>query len=603
MLTMQAKSFSMEYEPEKCALAVMTKRDTWRWVGNASISFANGTKRLFREADCCEIEFHTNAMAEWVLSVYRFDKITVTTKIYVDRTQDDALFEVKMEGDEFGEIVRIDWPCAFDFSDTKKGDYTVIPRRQGLLVPHDMEVLVPQEAATGGEAYISMFGQVRDGGGYCAMFETPCDARYATDGKNVFPYFTTSLGRMRYPRSLRYKFYERCSYVTFCKFYRERKKQTGEFVSLQEKIAKNANVARLIGSSVVHMVCWRHVTETSDFFDKEHPEKNDEVETFGGLGARLERLYSLGLRNAYVHIDGWGKNGYDNSHPDVFPPAECAGGTEGMKALGKLCKGLNYTFGIHDNYHDYYVDAETYDEKNAVVLQNGETFSCSIWYGGKHNYLCESLAPAYVKRNYQAFKELGIDIQGSYIDVFSIIELDECFNPFHEMTRTECLAYRKECYNVLTEQGIIPSSEEAMDGVVPAIALVHHAPYAQIQQGGFSDCSGIPVPLFSLIYHDCLVVPWGGLEGKGGWGIPKSDWGFLHGLLNGGIAGFFDNENENTVALSQILSALHKKVGLLELVNHEFIDGNVRRQRSTFADGTTVEVDFDRNEYEIHYGK
>ena len=32
---------------------------------------------------------------------------------------------------------------------------------------------------------------------------------------------------------------------------------------------------------------------------------------------------------------------------------------------------------------------------------------------------------------------------------------------------------------------------------------------------------------------------------------------------------------------------------MLEMTNHEFLDQNHRRERTTFADGTTVTVDFD----------
>jgi hypothetical protein len=38
----------------------------------------------------------------------------------------------------------------------------------------------------------------------------------------------------------------------------------------------------------------------------------------------------------------------------------------------------------------------------------------------------------------------------------------------------------------------------------------------------------------------------------------------------------------------------HKRVGMLEMTNHEFLDKNRRKERTTFADGTAVTVDWDR---------
>jgi hypothetical protein len=46
---------------------------------------------------------------------------------------------------------------------------------------------------------------------------------------------------------------------------------------------------------------------------------------------------------------------------------------------------------------------------------------------------------------------------------------------------------------------------------------------------------------------------------------------------------------------------LHKQVALCELTSHEFLDGNIRRRRSTFSDGTVVEADFDEEWFVIRY--
>ena len=41
------------------------------------------------------------------------------------------------------------------------------------------------------------------------------------------------------------------------------------------------------------------------------------------------------------------------------------------------------------------------------------------------------------------------------------------------------------------------------------------------------------------------------------------------------------------------MTALHRRVALLAMTNHEFLDANLRKERTTFADGTTVTVDWD----------
>jgi hypothetical protein len=47
------------------------------------------------------------------------------------------------------------------------------------------------------------------------------------------------------------------------------------------------------------------------------------------------------------------------------------------------------------------------------------------------------------------------------------------------------------------------------------------------------------------------------------------------------------------------MAALHERLALTEMTKHEFLDKNYRKERTTFADGTTVTVDWDANTFEI----
>ena len=47
------------------------------------------------------------------------------------------------------------------------------------------------------------------------------------------------------------------------------------------------------------------------------------------------------------------------------------------------------------------------------------------------------------------------------------------------------------------------------------------------------------------------------------------------------------------------MCALNVRVGLLELVGHEFLDGSRRKQRFTYADGTIVTIDLEAGTFAI----
>ena len=243
-----------------------------------------------------------------------------------------------------------------------------------------------------------------------------------------------------------------------------------------------------------------------------------------------------------------------------------------MKALSDTCRDLGYMFGIHDQYRDLYHDAPTYSPDNCVLKADGTRDTFSVWYGGAQSFLCARLAPDYVRRNYADFERLGIVIDGSYLDVFSVVELDECLSPDHEMSREQCAGFRRECLDYLTSKGIIVSSEETIDSILPSIALCHHSPYYTDPLGEpDADAAGIPVPLFNLVYHDAIVIPWFGLPGQlGGWGIPKGDSGCLHALLNGGTAYCPIEATKKDLSDIQVILDNHARVAKCEMLSHEF---------------------------------
>jgi hypothetical protein len=405
------------------------------------------------------------------------------------------------------------------------------------------------------------------------------------------------LGKLTYPRRVRICFFENANYVDLAKRYRQYVRERGHFVSIKEKIARNPLVGKLIGSPVIHTSILYHIQPESSYYHKDDPAKNHQIVSFGERAKQLRNLFNKGVKRAYVHLDGWGFRGYDNLHPDIIPPCPDAGGWEGMKKLAATCDKIGYVFAIHDQYRDYYLDAKSYDERHAVLDRKGNRFYVSLWYGGRQSILCSSLALGHVKKNYLSLLSHGIKVRGAYLDVFAVIPPDECYHPEHPVTRTECLKYRGACFDFIRSTGGVVSSEEPADWAVPHLDLVHHGPYALSPNPGHGPAMGIPVPLFNLVYHDALLLPWS--LGKGAWGIPENDLGYLHGLANAGLPYLSINPSEGELVRVRTMSALNKRVGLLEMTKHEFLDKSYRKQRTTFADGTKVIIDLNSNKFEI----
>ena len=543
--------------------------------------------------------------------------LSFETLVWIEYSTGDVYFEFIPLCEDFtpGAVY---WPGPMDFRRADPEWYTVLNLLQGLLVPNTWQTETGKLPFDGQlcscASYMPWFGQVRPGAGYLALCQTPWDAAYQVDHPAGGPYtevsfrWLPSLGRIRSRRILRYTFFGSCDYNDLCKCYRDYARETGLLTTLREKAARNPLVDKLIGSVVVHKGIKNHTSPDSLFYDPDHPEKNDSLVTFARREQEIRHYREKGIRKLYLHLDGWAEPGYDNQHPDYLPACQAAGGWEGLKALSDAMEECGYMLGLHDQYRDYYFDAPSFDRQFACQAPDGSILDVARWAGGRQSDLCASQAPYYVKRNFEEILSHGIHLEASYLDVFTCNEGDECADPHHRMTRRECFQYREQCFRYLMSRGILPSSEEVTDWAMNSLVFSHYGPYDfQLQKPG-QPRRGIPVPLFNLVYHDCMVLPW--MMDR----LPGQEDYMLYALLNGGAAyldrgaaypgcdgAFSDAEAklEEDMARCAVVAELQERVAKQELLRHEFLEGDPLRQRTVFADGTAVTVDLGRGTYEI----
>jgi len=538
------------------------------------------------------------------LGVFQRDGARIDAQIdlfvCLEGKQEELVCELVAQEDQI-RVLECRWPAALS---ENAFDTTIIPFMQGMLLPKDWakKVWLYDTMCYGRGLYMPWWGHQKGAAALLVLIETPTDAgcgfQHPAGGPTQMQLrWVHSLGKLRYPRRVRYCFFEKGNYVDLAGRYRLHARQTGHFVSLKEKIARNPLVGKLLGSPIVHTNILSHIQPESHYYHKDDPARNHQLTTFDERAGHLRQLAARGIDRAYVHLDGWGFRGYDNLHPDVLPPCPEAGGWEGMKRFAETCDELGYVFAIHDQYRDYYLDAQSYDPRHTILDHDGKRPTHSIWFGGRESILCSRLALGHVKKNYSSLLRHGIKVRGAYLDVFAVVPPDECYNPEHPATRSDCLDYRGMCLDFIRSTGGVVSSEEPADWAVPHIDLVHHGPYALEPNPGHGPAMGIPIPLFNLVYHDALLLPWS--LGKGSWGIPQDDLGYLHGLANAGLPYLSLHPGDEELEKVRTMCALHQRVGLLEMTNHKFLDKSFRKQRTTFADGTTVTIDLDEETFAI----
>lgn len=592
---------------------IQTKNKCWESDENMCpyILLKDGTQVSFTTFSKIQIERYDSGTYQGFYIDYLNSNqtdVSLRTFYLIDTTTSELMLRLMvLKEDE--NIQEIAWPSPLVTHD----GYSVLPYRQGILLPHDEKM--PLKLPFNGQfysaaAYISMLGSIEKDGALLMINETPWDSRYEV--KQLFDkqehriqfIQLPSLGKMAYRRDLRYVFFEHGDYNTLAKYYRHYLIENGKLKTLKEKALALPQINDLVKCSFVHTGIQTYVQPTSRFYDANNPEKNNHLTPFSQRAKELESYKKMGMDHLYLHLDGWGI-AYDNGHPDVMPINEKAGGKEGMKALETKMHELGYLFGIHDQYRDYYHLAKTYNVEYAIQDCQGNHYEHANWAGGVQNYLCASVAKDYVKRNFESLKQNDIQLDGAYLDVFTCNELDECANINHLMSRRDCASYREKCFQYLVANHIMPSSEELNEWAMNTIVFCHYAPY-EFQMYEDGKAPGVGIPLFNLVYHDCAIIPW--MMDK-----PSDDY-MLYALLNGGapyfrrdaaypnIDGAFtkgivplDKQKERC----EIVTALHQKVAGVEMLSHEFLDSSYRKQKTVFANGVSVTIDLDSGDYII----
>ena len=532
--------------------------------------------------------------------------------VCLEGRDEEVVFDVAA-GEHETVVRQLDWPTALD---ARAVDYTLLSNGRGNLLPRDwpkeyfpIRTITPEGkiAATDRSVVqsnvieswsMSWWGFQKGKSAMMIIVETPDDAAYQfshpAGGPTVIgPRWRATLGRFGYPRTARMSFVDEGNYVDLAKRYRRYAMERGLFASLKEKIARTPSVKGLIGTPLTRLSILRNVKTDSTRYDSKNPEKNYSLTTFDERARQLRELKASGIDRLHVCLTGWPYLGYDRQHPDEVPPPPQAGGWEGMKRLVDACRDLGYMLTLHDQYRDYYIDAPSYDPQFAIHEEDtvsppqafpGTRFGDSKegyipfmrhWDGGTQTFLNSRFMLGHLIKNYQLLFEHGIKPQGIYLDVFGYVPPDEDFNPEHPTTRTDNLRDRAACYNwTRTNLGIV-GTEAACDWVIPYVDI----------SSPLSPAKCVPVPLFNLVYHDAIITPYRTGDRQN----------ILHGLLNGGLPQIGDITSElekNRASIRQMI-ALHERVALLEMVRHEFLSSDYRRERTMFSDGTTVTVDWD----------
>jgi hypothetical protein len=134
----------------------------------------------------------------------------------------------------------------------------------------------------------------------------------------------------------------------------------------------------------------------------------------------IEQALGYGLKDSLVVWHSWQRWGYDYRLPDLYPPNPQFGTFDEFKQLVEVCRRHGVLFAPHDNYIDFYPDAEGFSYASIAYRPNGQPQRAWFNYGREaqaYRARADRVRP-YVERNLRLIKP-GFAPTAYFIDVWS----------------------------------------------------------------------------------------------------------------------------------------------------------------------------------------
>ncbi|MDR3199188.1 MAG: DUF5696 domain-containing protein, partial [Planctomycetaceae bacterium] len=334
----------------------------------------------------------------------------------------------------------------------------------------------------------------------------------------------------------------------------------------------------------------------------------------------IKNAVRYGLTDSLFIVHNWQRWGYDNRLPDIFPPNPRLGTPEDMQETLKFCNENGIQYGIHDNYIDFYPDAEEYSFDVTTFHENGQPRKA--W----NNYGIEAQSYQFRPDKIQKFLERNLNLLTAnlpvstyFVDVFTAIPPMDFYDRdgnFH--SRAETQAAWHKAFDTIRDRfskanknfpSATTSSEAGMD------SLIGHLDGADCQFMFLSPESGefrIPVtcqewsrvPWFDAVHHNTFSLHGVGysnryesLRGRFLHGIESDDYISSEILTGHALMVDWGSEKRGAVRKYWLAQDLMRHLADKHIVKVEFSDNNIHRQKITWNDGTTVLINLDANDW------
>ncbi|MFZ2148239.1 MAG: glycoside hydrolase [Sedimentisphaerales bacterium] len=560
----------------------------------------NRTGNTWRQKSLTEGKIIQTAGTKYGIEItWRQDGLdmAIKTELLLDKDLPEFTLTLTSEG-EFKQPLRFPHPFI-----TEPGTYLVVPMNEGISYPIEDKTISPiRLVAYGGHGICMPFWGVTDGRqGHMAIIETPDDAAIRIQRIDeklcIAPEWDSQKGHFGYARRLRYIFFDKGGHVAVCKRYRSYAQKTGLLKTLEQKRKENPDVDLLVGA--VNVWCWE-----KDALDIVREMKSLGIERI--LWSHREQPDVIKSMN---EMDGVLTSRYD-IYQDLMDP----------QVVEQQLRRVHPDWTQNAWPKDIMLDKNGDWQKGWQVKgKDGNMYPCGV--------LCDRQAPKYAQQRVLA--ELKTHpYKCRFIDTTTASPWRECYHPDHPMTRSDSRHWKMELLRVICEDmKLVTGSETGHDAAVPYVhyfeGMLSLGPYRVPDAGRnmreiwtevpervakFQVGHKYRLPLWELVYHDCVVAQWywGDYNNK----LPALwDKRDLFNILYGTPPMFMFNRqvfNQNKERFAQSykdVCPVARAVGYAEMTDHRFLTSDRNVQKTSFANGTTITVNFGDEPYRMPNGK
>lgn len=336
---------------------------------------------------------------------------------------------------------------------------------------------------------------------------------------------------------------------------------------------------------------------------------------YGQSAKDLAKAFRYGLTDSAVVWHNWQRWGYDYRLPDIYPPNPQYGTEEQFVALVRVCKDHGVLFAPHDNYIDFYPDADGFSYDNIAFDRNGQPRQA--WYHAarqaqSYRARADRLRP-FLERNVKMIAQ-GIAPDAYFIDVWSSMgpydywSADGQFFP-RTVTRQ---AWRDSFAWIRDYLGGAPQISEAghdqligwLDGSQanhlrveepPASGFVWAIPHAAAER----------IPWFDAAYHDRFASHGAGYEDRYAAGLDLKEHGMYSldyistEVLTGHPAMVRQPFGREPVRKYWLLHDLMRALAMRKIEGVEFDGGNLHRQHVSWEGAGEVWVNRGASDWRV----